>query len=69
MSIQDSVYSMHTQTADCIPQAFADCIGGLLSVAAQNISLTIKGAPGVQVEAVLSKRMPSLHSYVIAFSS
>lgn len=46
------------QTADNIPQAFADCIGGLLSVAAQNITLSVQGAPGVQVETVLC-RLPS----------
>lgn len=38
-----------------IPQAFADCIGGLLSVVAQNITLTIRGAAGVQIEPVLTK--------------
>ena len=51
-----SINASH-QTADNIPQAFADCIGGLLSVAAQNITVTIKGTAGVQVEAVPTKRI------------
>lgn len=55
------------QTADNIPQAFADCIGGLLSVAAQNITLTIRGAPGVQLEPLMCKfpfETDVMHSHV-----
>eukprot|EP00298_Acanthocystis_sp_HF-20_P018533 c21983_g4_i1.p1 GENE.c21983_g4_i1~~c21983_g4_i1.p1 ORF type:complete len:509 (-),score=261.38 c21983_g4_i1:206-1621(-) len=34
------------KSVDSIPQAFADCLGGLLSVFAQNISLTITSGHG-----------------------
>jgi len=34
------------QSVDSIPQAFADCLGGLLSVFAQNISMTITSGNG-----------------------
>eukprot|EP00301_Raphidiophrys_heterophryoidea_P019621 c4517_g1_i1.p1 GENE.c4517_g1_i1~~c4517_g1_i1.p1 ORF type:complete len:475 (+),score=184.24 c4517_g1_i1:57-1427(+) len=37
-----SYYFMNTP--DSIPQAFADCVGGLMSVVAQNIELTITSA-------------------------
>lgn len=42
----------HINTATEIPLAFADCLGGLLSVVAKNIVLGIEPAPGVVVERV-----------------
>mmetsp|Transcript_52566 Transcript_52566/g.122955 ORF Transcript_52566/g.122955 Transcript_52566/m.122955 type:complete len:517 (+) Transcript_52566:64-1614(+) len=40
------------EAEDKIPQAFADALGGLLSVASQNLRLTITPAPGVQLVCV-----------------
>eukprot|EP00307_Rebecca_sp_RCC1486_P002641 CAMPEP_0119412232 /NCGR_PEP_ID=MMETSP1335-20130426/4735_1 /TAXON_ID=259385 /ORGANISM="Chrysoculter rhomboideus, Strain RCC1486" /LENGTH=506 /DNA_ID=CAMNT_0007436953 /DNA_START=62 /DNA_END=1582 /DNA_ORIENTATION=+ len=43
-----------TKTAEEIPVAFADALGGLVSVVAQNVELRIApGAPGVRVERLL----------------
>ncbi|KAK6916918.1 VWA-Hint protein, Vwaint domain [Dillenia turbinata] len=45
------------ESADMIQDAFARCIGGLLSVVAQEVKLTIKSAsPGVQILSILSGR-------------
>lgn len=38
-----------------IPEAFTDCIGGVLSVVAKEIRVGISPAPGVTVEAMLTK--------------
>lgn len=43
----------YVQTADDIPQAFADALGGLTSVVAQNAVLSLEPAPGVAVARVL----------------
>jgi hypothetical protein len=43
------------QNNDNIPEAFADCLGGLLSVAAQNISIKIEAPENVQIKKVLTK--------------
>ena len=38
-----------------IPEAFTDCIGGVLSVVAKEIRIGVTPAPGVTVEAMLTK--------------
>jgi len=43
----------YVESADTIPTAFADCLGGLTSVVAQNASLSLSPAPGVSVSRVL----------------
>eukprot|EP00299_Pterocystis_sp_00344_P020243 c9943_g1_i1.p1 GENE.c9943_g1_i1~~c9943_g1_i1.p1 ORF type:complete len:482 (-),score=123.92 c9943_g1_i1:165-1526(-) len=40
------------KTTDSIPLAFADCLGGLMSVIAQNIVLTITAADGVNINSI-----------------
>jgi len=40
---------------DDIPDAFSDCLGGLLSVVGQNISLTLEGINGYQLTKVMTK--------------
>jgi len=40
---------------DDIPDAFADCMGGLLSVVGQNISLQLKGINGVTIKKIYTK--------------
>lgn len=40
------------KTPDSVPPAFADCLGGLMSVVAQNIRLTVTAAEGVVINAV-----------------
>ncbi|KDO22196.1 hypothetical protein SPRG_12692 [Saprolegnia parasitica CBS 223.65] len=58
------------ENADAVSLAFADCLGGLLSVVAQNIQLEVLAAsPGVRILEVNTKRpqrvqAPGLH-YVI----
>eukprot|EP00301_Raphidiophrys_heterophryoidea_P009099 c13422_g1_i1.p1 GENE.c13422_g1_i1~~c13422_g1_i1.p1 ORF type:complete len:487 (+),score=112.62 c13422_g1_i1:107-1462(+) len=42
------------KTPDSIPQAFADCVGGLMSVVAQNIEMTVTAAPGISIQDVLT---------------
>lgn len=42
----------YIKSEEDIPKAFADAIGGLLSVAAQNVSVEFTPAPGVRVESV-----------------
>ena len=42
------------QTTDSIPEAFADCLGGLMSVVAQNISVTLTAADGVSINSLLT---------------
>ncbi|OQR80524.1 hypothetical protein ACHHYP_17492 [Achlya hypogyna] len=44
------------QNIDGVSIAFADCLGGLLSVVAQNIKVDIIAAPGVSIAAVKTKR-------------
>jgi hypothetical protein len=45
----------YLERSDEIPQSFADCLGGLLSVVAQNIKLTIETVDnGVQIKALHS---------------
>ncbi|CAK4635235.1 hypothetical protein LEN26_009099 [Aphanomyces euteiches] len=44
------------QNIDTVPLAFADCLGGLLSVVAQNIEVECVGATGVSIVAVKTKR-------------
>lgn len=41
---------------DQIPEAFGDCIGGLLSVVGQNVSLTVEGISGASVTQVRTYR-------------
>ena len=38
-----------------IPEAFTDCIGGVLSVVAKEIRIGITPAPGVTIDAMLTK--------------
>ncbi|EQC31788.1 hypothetical protein SDRG_10577 [Saprolegnia diclina VS20] len=58
------------QSADAVSVAFADCLGGLLSVVAQNIQLEVLVAsPGVRILDINTKRpqrveVPGLH-YVV----
>eukprot|EP00301_Raphidiophrys_heterophryoidea_P019155 c4132_g1_i1.p1 GENE.c4132_g1_i1~~c4132_g1_i1.p1 ORF type:complete len:495 (+),score=128.16 c4132_g1_i1:123-1487(+) len=42
------------QTPDSIPQAFAGCIGGLMSVFAQNIEMTITATDGIIITDVIT---------------
>ncbi|KAF0688573.1 Aste57867_19818 [Aphanomyces stellatus] len=44
------------QNVDRVALAFADCLGGLLSVVAQNIKVEVVAAPGVTIAAVKTKR-------------
>lgn len=37
------------RTVEAIPQAFADCLGGLVAVVAQNCTLSLTAAPGVEL--------------------
>jgi len=55
-TISDTSSGMHyyMEKEDDIPKAFTDCIGGLLSVVAQNLVLTIEGAKGIQITEVLT---------------
>jgi uncharacterized protein YegL len=41
---------------DTVPTAFADCLGGLLSVVAQNITLALAAAPGVLIQKIHTTR-------------
>lgn len=43
------------ETDESIPQAFADCLGGLMSIAAQNARLTLTGVDGVTIGSVHGK--------------
>lgn len=43
----------YVSCADDIPNAFADCLGGLTSVVAQNATLSLKGVAGASVVKVL----------------
>lgn len=40
---------------DDIPDAFADCLGGLLSVVGQNISIKFKSTQGIPIKKILTK--------------
>jgi len=42
------------QTTEAIPQAFADCIGGLMSVVAQNIDVCITPADGFHINDIVT---------------
>lgn len=42
------------ENKDQIPEAFGDCIGGLLSVVGQNVFLTVEGISGSKVTQVIS---------------
>lgn len=42
------------ENKDQIPEAFGDCIGGLLSVVGQNVFLSVEGASGANVTQVIS---------------
>jgi len=44
----------YIENADDIPESFADCIGGLLSVVAQNISLTIESTNSTTIKKLLT---------------
>jgi len=45
----------YLETAEAIPETFSDCLGGLLSVLAQNIKVTIKTRQnGVEIGSILS---------------
>jgi len=44
------------ENAEKIPHAFADCLGGLLSLATQNTQVTITAKNGTRIEKVHSKR-------------
>eukprot|EP00164_Ancoracysta_twista_P000122 GFYU01000178.1.p1 GENE.GFYU01000178.1~~GFYU01000178.1.p1 ORF type:complete len:554 (+),score=227.01 GFYU01000178.1:55-1662(+) len=55
---------------ESIPTAFGDCLGGLLSVVAQNISIKISAANGATIEQVMNTRFPmeevkAKHEYVV----
>jgi len=40
---------------DDIPKSFGDCLGGLLSVVAQNMSLNLEGVGGITIKKLMSK--------------
>jgi len=42
----------HINSPEAIPLAFTDCLGGLLSVVAQNIQLTLEVPKGLQLTEV-----------------
>lgn len=44
----------YVSKAEDIPNAFADCLGGLTSVVCQNASLSLSPAPGVSIKRVLN---------------
>lgn len=48
----------YLQTRESIPQAFADCLGGLVSVVAQNASLRLAPAGGASLVKVLGSHKP-----------
>ena len=48
------------QTVDQIPRIFANCLGGLLSTIAQNISISIQTLSGATINGILSKNTPKL---------
>lgn len=51
----EGLYTFISQPDD-IPAAFADCLGGLLSVVAQNVQVRVAPAGGTQLESVLSTK-------------
>eukprot|EP01121_Diplochlamys_sp_Union-15-3_P020851 TRINITY_DN8267_c0_g1_i2.p1 TRINITY_DN8267_c0_g1~~TRINITY_DN8267_c0_g1_i2.p1 ORF type:complete len:500 (+),score=81.14 TRINITY_DN8267_c0_g1_i2:100-1500(+) len=48
--------------AEAIPDAFADCLGGLLSVVAQNIVLTIEASKSTKIKQVLTHYRTEIES-------
>ena len=50
----------YIQTTDQIPEIFTNCLGGLLSTIAQNISISIKTLSGAIIKEILSKNTPKL---------
>jgi hypothetical protein len=59
----------YIENADDIPESFADCIGGLLSVVAQNIKLTLEPLNDVTVSELLThyKHTKEGKKYAITF--
>ena len=53
-------YCVDVYQEDEIPQHFGDCLGGLISMFAQNMKLELKTAENVTVKSVLSK-YPQTH--------
>jgi len=45
----------YIENSDKIPESFADCIGGLLSIVAQNATLTVKSLNGTSISKLISK--------------
>eukprot|EP01012_Entosiphon_sulcatum_P010232 TRINITY_DN1593_c0_g2_i2.p1 TRINITY_DN1593_c0_g2~~TRINITY_DN1593_c0_g2_i2.p1 ORF type:complete len:739 (-),score=129.96 TRINITY_DN1593_c0_g2_i2:833-3049(-) len=56
-TLADAANGMYyfVEKEESIATAFTDCLGGLLSVVAQNIQLEISGSNGVQVQQILTK--------------
>lgn len=50
-----------------IPGAFADCLGGLLSVCAQNLELTLTTSSGATISQVLTQYQQLLKPTVLHF--
>ena len=50
----------YIKTVDQIPQIFTNCLGGLLSTLAQNISISIQTLSGATINKILSKNTPKL---------
>ena len=50
----------YIQNIDQIPQIFTNCLGGLLSTLAQNISISIQTLSGATINKILSKNTPKL---------
>lgn len=55
-SLADAAHGTYyfLKTADVIPTAFADCLGGLMSVVAQNIRLRLTVCDGVRINSVIT---------------
>ena len=50
----------YIQNTDQIPQIFTNCLGGLLSTLAQNISISIQTLSGATINKIFSKNTPKL---------
>ena len=50
----------YIQNSDQIPRIFNNCLGGLLSTIAQNISISIQTLSGATINGILSKNTPKL---------
>jgi hypothetical protein len=52
---QGSGSYFYIQNTDNIPEAFADCLGGLLSVCGQNISLKFEAQNGTTIKQIITR--------------